>query len=184
MKKLSAVFALFATPVLAADGLTPSLWNTNFVVLISFLLFIGILLYLGVPKMLGKLLDDRAAGIQADLDEAKKLREDAQTLLASYEKKQAEVQAQADRIVETAKEEASAAAVKAKADIAASVERRIAGAEEQIASAQAAAVKDVRDQAIVVAVGAAQDIIATQMTADTGNSLIDDAIEEVSKKLH
>jgi F-type H+-transporting ATPase subunit b len=65
-----------------------------------------------------------------------------------------------------------------------SVARRLVAAEEQIASAEASAVKEVRDQAIVVAVGAARDIIASQMTAADGNSLIDDAITQVGAKLH
>jgi F-type H+-transporting ATPase subunit b len=60
----------------------------------------------------------------------------------------------------------------------------LVAAEEQIASAEASAVKEVRDQAIVVAVGAARDIIASQMTAADGNSLIDDAITQVGAKLH
>lgn len=185
MTRIFAVlFTLAASPAFAAKGPFFHLANTNFVVLIAFILFVGVLLYLGVPKMLGKMLDDRAAGIKAELDEAKSLREEAQALLASYEKKQAEVQVQADRIVETAKTEASAAAEQAKADIAASVARRLAAAEDQIASAEASAVKEVRDQAISVAVGAARDIIAKQMTAASGNSLIDDAIAEVGKKLH
>lgn len=181
---LTPVVGVAASPAFAASGPFFSFGNTDFVVLIAFLCFVGVLLYFGVPKMLGGMLDKRADGIKADLDEAKGLREEAQALLASYQKKQAEVQAQADRIVATAKEEASAAAEQAKADIVASVDRRLAAAEEQIASAEANAVKEVRDQAIAVAVGAAQDIIAKQMTATDGNALIDSAIEEVSAKLH
>jgi F-type H+-transporting ATPase subunit b len=112
------------------------------------------------------------------------LREEAKALLASYEKKQAEVQAQADRIVEAARVEAAAAAEQAKADIKNSVARRMVAAEEQIASAEASAIKDVRDEAIVVAVAAARDIIANQMTAADVNGLIDDAIDQVGTKLH
>jgi len=184
MKRLSILFALMAGPALAADGPFLSLANTDFIVLVAFILFIGVLLYLGVPKMLGGLLDQRAANIRSELDQARQLREEAQELLASYERKQAEVQNQADRIVETAKEEAKAAAEQAKADIATSVERRLAAAQDQIASAEASAVKEVRDQAVNVAIGAAQDIIAKQMTAKSGGSLIDDAIEIVGDKLH
>ena len=70
------------------------------------------------------------------------------------------------------------------ADIKNSVARRMVAAEEQIASAEASAIKDVRDEAIVVAVAAARDIIANQMTAADGNGLIDDAIDQVGTKLH
>tara|TARA_B100000768_G_scaffold118948_1_gene110026 strand:- start:6 stop:530 length:525 start_codon:yes stop_codon:yes gene_type:complete len=173
-----------ASPAFAASGPFISLRNTNFVVMIAFAIFIGIILYLGVPKMLGGLLDKRAAAIKAELDEAKSLREEAKALLASYEKKQTEVQAQAERILEAAKAEAAAAAEQAKADIVASVARRLAAAEDQIASAKASAVKEVRDQAIVVAIGAARDIISKQMTEAESNSLIDASIDDVGSKLH
>ena len=178
------LFTVVASPALAASGPFFSLYNTNFVVTIAFVCFVSVVLYLGVPKMLAKMLDARADSIRADLEEAKSLREEAKALLASYEKKQAAVQAQADRILEAARVEAASAAEQAKADIVTSVARRLVAAEEQIASAEASAVKEVRDQAIVVAVGAARDIIASQMTAADGNSLIDDAITQVGAKLH
>ena len=185
MTRLSVIlFTLMASPALAASGPFFSLYNTNFVVTIAFVCFVSVVLYLGVPKILAKMLDARADGIRAELEEARSLREEAKALLASYEKKQTEVQAQADRILEAARVEAAAAADQAKADIVTSVARRLVAAEEQIASAEAAAVKEVRDQAIVVAVGAARDIIASQMTAADGNSLIDDAIAQVGAKLH
>ena len=78
---------LAATPALAASGPFFSLGNTNFVVLLAFLLFVGILLYAKVPARLTSVLDARAVQIRADLDEAKALREEAQTILASYERK-------------------------------------------------------------------------------------------------
>ena len=185
MVRLTVVLiTLMASPAFAASGPFISLRNTNFVVMIAFAIFIGIILYLGVPKMLGGLLDKRAAAIKAELDEAKSLREEAKALLASYEKKQTEVQAQAARILEAAKAEAAAAAEQAKADIVASVARRLAAAEDQIASAKASAVKEVRDQAIVVAIGAARDIISKQMTEAESNSLIDASIDDVGSKLH
>jgi len=181
---LSVVFGLAAAPAFAASGPFVSLQNTNFVVLLAFLVFVGVLIYFKVPGMVGGLLDKRAAAIRGELDEARALREEAQALLASYERKQKDVQAQADRIVATARDEAAKAAVLAKDEIRASVARRLASAEDQIASAQAAAIRDVRDRAITVAVRAAQDVIAAQMTAAQGNKLIDDAISEVEAKLH
>ena len=177
--------ALPAGPAFAAED-KPffSLANTDFVVLIAFLVFIGILVYFKVPGLIAGLLDKRAETIRADLAEARALREDAQTLLASYERKQKEVQAQADRIVENAREEAKRAAAAAKDEIRASVARRMAAAEEQIASAEAAAIRDVRDRAVSLAIGAAQDLIAGQMSAARGNKLIDEAIAVVEAKLH
>lgn len=185
MRKLATILALTAaSPAFAASGPFFSLKNTDFIVLLAFILFILVLIKFKVPSMLGGMLDKRAEGIQSELDEARALREEAQTLLASYERKQKEVQEQADRIVEHAKAEAANAAELAKEDLKASIARRLAAAGDQIASAEAAAVKEVRDQAITVAVSAANEVIAKQMTAAQGNKLIDEAIAEVDAKLH
>ncbi len=186
---LAALIALAASPALAAskNPFSFAFWhldNTNLIVSIAFIIFIGVLIKYKVPAMLTGLLDKRAAGIKSDLDEAKALREEAQTLLASYERKQREVQTQADRIVANAKDEATRAGELAKEDIKASIVRRLAAAEDQIASAKAAAIRDVRNQAVMVAVAAAQDVIAKQTTAADANKLIDDAIAEVGAKLH
>ena len=178
------LLAVLASPAMAATGPFVSLHNTNFIVLLAFLLFVGVLLYFKVPSKVGEMLDKRAAGIRADLDEARALRDEAQSLLASYERKQKEVQEQADRIVANARDEAERSTQAAKDDIAASISRRLAGAEEQLASARAAAVKDVRDRAITVAVAAAKDVIAKQMDATRANALIEESIDTVKAKLH
>ena len=185
MKKLIALpLILTASPALAASGPFFSLANSNFVVLIAFLLFIGVLAYLKVPALLGNMLDKRAEGIRDELDEARALREEAQAVLASYERKQREVQEQADRIVAQAEAEAKAAAEQARADIKTSVARRLAAAKDQIASAEAAAVKEVRDTAITVATAAAREVMAKQTTAAEQDRMIDDAIAQVGAKLH
>ena len=161
-----------------------SLFNTNFVVWIAFLILIGILLYLKVPAKIGAMLDNRATTIRKELEEARKLREEAQAILATYDRKHKDVQDQADRIVASAKAEAVAAAEKAKADLKATIARRLAGAEDQIASAQAAAVREVRNRAAEIAVSVAGEVMANQMTAQKGNALIDDAIDAAAAKLH
>ncbi|MCV2882343.1 F0F1 ATP synthase subunit B [Actibacterium sp. XHP0104] len=184
MKKLTALFALTASPALAASGPFFSLQNTNFVVLLAFILFIVVLAYFKVPGMLGGMLDKRAEGIRDELEKAKALREEAQTILASYERKQQEVKDQSARIVEHAKEEAQNAAKQAKADLEASIARRLQAAQDQIASAEAGAVRQVRDRAISVAIAAAADVISKKMDAASGNALIDDAIKQVEAKLH
>ena len=186
---LTSAAMLAASPAFAAskNPFSAEFWklsNTDFIVSIAFILFIAVLFYFKVPGMITKMLDDRAAGIQADIDEARSLREEAQTLLASYERKHQEVQAQADKIVAQAKVDAEAAADQAREELKTSIARRLAAAEDQIASAEAGAVKEVRDMAAIVAVQAAKDVIAKQMTADSGNQLIDDAIAQVDAKLH
>lgn len=179
----AAASAGVASPALAAGG-GISLTNTDFVVFLGLVVFIGILIYFKVPGLIMGMLDKRAEGIQSELEEARALREEAQSLLASYERKQREVQEQADRIVAAAKEEAGVAAEQARADLEVSLARRMAAAAEQIATAQSAAVKEVRDQSVTVAIAVARDVIAKQMTAAQGNSLIDGAIAEVDAKLH
>ena len=167
-----------------ASGPFFSLNNTDFVVTIAFIVFIAILLYVKLPGKIAGLLDARAEGIKAELDEARKLREEAQTLLASYERKQKDVADQAGNIVATAKSEAEAAAAKAKEDLKASMARRLQAATDQIASAEAAAVKEVKDRAVTVAVRAAQNVLRDKIGADAASGLIDDAIKEVGNKLH
>ena len=185
MKKLVLPAALLtASPAFAAGEQFFSLSNTDFVVLLAFLLFVAVLVYFKVPTMLGKMLDDRAEGIRKDLDEARALREEAQELLASYERKQRDVQAQADRIVSQAKADAEANKKQALADLDKSIERRIAAAEEQIAAAEGEAVREVRERAIAVAVAAARDVIAGQMSAEQRSKLIDQSIDTVDQKLH
>ncbi len=187
MRKLiisSGVAAVIASPALAATGPFFSLRNTDFIVLLGFLLFLAVLAYFKVPGLLGGMLDKRSQGIRNELDEARALREEAQALLASYERKQGEVAAQADKIVANAKAEAEAASVQAHKDLDATIARRMAAAEERIASAQASAVKDVRDRAAMVAVAAARDVIADVTSAADKDRMIDESINEVGAKLH
>ncbi|MEO1321074.1 MAG: hypothetical protein AAFV30_10975, partial [Pseudomonadota bacterium] len=123
-----------------ATGPFFSLNNTDFVVLLGFLAFAGILLYFKVPALLTGMLDKRAETIRTELDEARALREEAQTVLASFERKQKEVAEQAASIVTAAKTEAETALVQAKADLEVTMARRLAAAKDQIASAEQSAV--------------------------------------------
>ena len=185
MRKIATAAALVAAaPASAASGPFFSLANTNFIVLLGFLVFVGVLVYFMVPGLLMGMLDKRADSIRSELDEARALREEAQTLLAGYERKQREVQTQAQEIVEAAKSEAALSLEAAKADLEASVARRLQAAEEQIASAESSAIRSVRDQAVTVAVAAAGDVLAKQMSEEAAGKLIDDAISTVDAKLH
>jgi F-type H+-transporting ATPase subunit b len=184
MKKLAFAGMMIGSPAFAATGPFFSLSNTNLIVLIAFIVFVGILLYVKLPARIGDLLDKRAEQIRTDLDEARALREEAQTILASYERKQKEVQEQADRIVASAREEAMAAAAQAKEDLKASIARRLAAAEERIASAEAGALREVREKAVSIAVAVAGDVLAKQMTAETAGTAIDKSIAEIEARLH
>jgi len=158
--------------------------NTNIVVAIGFVIFVGILVYFGVPGMLTRALDARAVRIKAELAEARALRDEAQTLLASYERRQKEVKAQAEDIVTAARAEAQNAAEAAKEDIRTSVARRLKTATEQIAAAEQSAIRQIKDQAVTIAVAAAGDVLRERMKAADANRLIDTAISEVGDKLH
>lgn len=185
MTRLSVLLTLLlASPALAASGPFFSLQNTNFVVLVGFLCFVGLLVYLKVPGKLTGMLDARATQIKADLDEARALREEAKSILATYERRHKEVQEQAERIVSLAREEAMAAADQAKAELKRSIARRLAAATDQIASAEAGAIRQVREQAVAIAVAAAGDLLAKQMTAEAASASIDAAIVQVEAKLH
>ncbi|WP_246237269.1 ATP F0F1 synthase subunit B [Halovulum dunhuangense] len=167
-----------------ATGPFFSLDNTDFVVLLGFLIFVGVLLYFGVPKLITSKLDARAEEIRNELDEARTMREDAQSLLAEFEKRKEEVSDQAASIVAAAKSEGESALAAAKADLEATMARRLNAATEQIASAEQAAVREVRDRAVAVAVKAAAEVIAQKMNATQADALIDKAIAEVKGKLH
>ena len=184
MKKLSLALILAAGPALAKEGPFISLNNTEFVVLIAFIIFVGSLVYFGVPGKLTGILDARAVQIKADLEEARNLREEAKTILASYERKQREVQEQSDRIVAGAREEAMAAAKQAKVDLKTAIARRLAAAQDQIASAEASALRQVKERAVSVAVAVAGDVLAQQMTAQAAALSIDAAIGQVEARLH
>ena len=187
MLRLALILTFAGSPALAAGygGYDfTSLFNTDYVVLIGFLLFLALLFYRNVPATLMGMLDSRAAGIQSELDEARSLREEAQKLLASYQRKQREVAEQSERIIAHAREDAKAAAEQAKLDLQTSIDRRLKAAEEQIESAEQKAVKDVRDTAVDVAIAAASKVIADQMTASSAGKMIDASIAEVQTRFH
>jgi F-type H+-transporting ATPase subunit b len=158
--------------------------NTDFVVAVGFVIFIGILLYFRVPTMIMARLDARAEQIRRDLEEARSLREEAQALLAQYERKQKEVKGQAEDIVKAARAEAEKAAEAGKADIRRSVDRRLRTATEQIEAAEAAAIREIRDRAATVAIAAASEVIQARMSEADAASLVDNSISEVETRLH
>ena len=155
------------------------MFNPNdplFWVLIAFLAFVGLLIYYRVPTSVGKMLDDRADVIRKELDEARKLREDAQSLLADYQRKAREADAEAQTIIEQAKREAELLAVDARKALAESLERRSKIAEEKIARAEAQALSEVRATAVETALAAAREILKTRAGGATGDTLISQSI--------
>lgn len=156
----------------------------TFWVFLGFLVFIGILVYLKVPAKLVAALDTRADKIKAELDEARRLREEAQALLADYKRKHGEAAAEAEEIVAQARREASALAAEARTRIDDYVARRTKAVEQRIAQAETQAVAEVRSRAIDVATAAASRILAAKAEGAVGDTLIDRSIDSVRKSLN
>lgn len=135
-------------------------------------------------KMIAESLDKRAERIRAELDEAVRLREEAQTLLAGYQRKQRDAVTEAEEIVEHAKAEAKRLAEQAEKDLEAAMERRTQLAEAKIAQAEAQAISEVRNLAVDVAIRATRRLIAENMDETRAQATVDQAIAELEGKLH
>ncbi len=155
-----------------------------FWVLAAFLIFVGLLVWFGVPGIVGKMLDERAEAIRKELDEARKLREDAQALLTDYQKKSREAESEARGIIDAAKREAETLATEARKTLVETIERRSKLAEEKIARAEAQAISEVRATAVETALAAAENILKSRVPGATGDALIDDAIRGLKGKLN
>lgn len=164
--------------------MTGLLADPTFWVAVGTVLFIGVVVWQRVPQMVGKMLDDRAAAIKAELDEAKRLREEAEVLLKEYRAKTANAAQEAQAIVDAAKASAERMAADARAQLSLQIERRAKMAEEKIAQAEAEAIADVRAAATAVATAAAAEVIAKKTTEVKGDALIDSAIRDLRTKLH
>ncbi len=153
-------------------------------VLVAFLLFVALMIYMKVPGLVARMLDERAAKIAADLAEARKLREEAQALLASYQAKRTEAEKDAASIVAQAKADAAEYAEEARRKLAETLDRRRKQAEQKIAQAEAAAVKEVRAVATDVAIAAATNLVAEAAKGAKGAALIEDSIKAVKSRLN
>ena len=157
----------------------PTLW-----VLVAVLLFLGAMLYLGIHKKIAGALDDRADKIKTELDEARRLREEAQALLASYQRKQKEAEVQAEEIINQARRDAELMAAKSRSDLADRLERRAAMAETKIASAEAQALSEVRARAADIAMDAAHDLLKNGLSAAEKTKLIKAGIKNMGNMLN
>ncbi|MGB7256653.1 MAG: ATP F0F1 synthase subunit B [Pseudolabrys sp.] len=153
-------------------------------VAIAFLVFVGVLGYLGVHKLVVKALDDRSNRIKAELDEAKRLKDDAMALLDEYKRKRSEAEGEAQSIIAGAQAEAERLAVEAKTKVEEFVERRTKMAETKIAQAEAQAMADVRSAAAEAAVAAAEKILSQETKGNLAGTLVAKGIDDVRKKLN
>jgi F-type H+-transporting ATPase subunit b len=153
-------------------------------VAVAFVLFVALGIYLKVPAMIAKMLDERADKIGRELAEAKKLREEAQALLAEYQKKRVEAEKDAANIVAQAKVEAKSYAEETRKKLAETIERRTKQAGQKIAQAEAAAVKEVRMVATDAAVAAASKLVGEAAAGAKGAKFIDESIAAVKSRLN
>ena len=155
----------------------PEVW-----LLVAFALFVGAIAKPAWQRITGG-LDARAARIQADLDEAQRLREEAQTALANYQRKQRDAVKEAAEIVRHAEEEAKRLTEEAEAALKTTLARREAIARDKIAQAEARAIEEVKDEAVEVALAATRSLIEQGMDPARSETLIDEAVKELPSKL-
>jgi len=158
--------------------------DATFWVGIAFLMFVGILFYFKVPGMLTGALDERAKKIFDELDQARQLREEAQALLATYERKQRDALSEAEEIIAHARDEALREAANAAKKLDEAIDRRQQTALDKIAVAETQAEKEVRDAAIDIAIGAATAVIAQQVQGERADALIDAATADLGRHLN
>ncbi len=160
------------------------LQNNEFWVGVGFVLVIALLLWKGVPGMVGKMLDDRAAVIAAELAEARRLHEEARDLLAEYRKRAAGAEAEASGIVTEARAEAERFAAESRANLKAQIERRAQAAQDKIAQAEAAAMNEIRNLAANAATSAAEKLIVAKLDEKRAAALIASSIKDLGGKLN
>ena len=154
----------------------------EFWVLVAVVIFI-VAVWKPMSRAILGMLDERAARIRAELDEARRLREEAEQLLADFQRKQREAAADAAAIVAHARDEAERVAAQSAQELEASLKRRQLLAEERIAQAEAKALEEIRAVAVDVAIGAAHDVVVAQIDEERGAALLDAAIAALPQRL-
>lgn len=157
------------------------MFDASFWVAAAFVVFIGLLLKVGYKRVV-TLLDARADSISAEIEEAKQLREEAQQLLASYQRKHRDAVKEAEEIIEQAKIEAQRMSSQATASLQSELLQRSQIAKEKIARAEAQVIDEVKEVAVALASRASIQLIQEQLSKEQGQNIIDAAIKELGKK--
>jgi F-type H+-transporting ATPase subunit b len=158
--------------------------DAEFWVAVAFVGFLGVLIYFGVHEALLKLIDQRRDRIKAELDDALRLKQEAQALLAQYQRKQREAEREATDILAGANAEAERMLAEAKGKMEEFVARRTQMAETKIAQAEAQALADVRAAAAEAAVSAAEKVLTQVVKGEVADNLIVKGIDELKTKLN
>lgn len=149
---------------------------------LAFALFFGVLIWLKVPQAIFSALDARSQAIAKELHEARRMREEAEKLLADYQAKRAQAEAEAKAIVDTAKEQAAAVAEETRQSMQAAMARREKQVDDRIANAETKAVDDVRAAAAEAAIAAAERMIRERMNDATQAALVQEGVGEMARK--
>lgn len=158
--------------------------DIEFWVAVAFVILVGATLYYKVPARVGAILDERADLIRQELEDARKLREEAQKLLASHEAKRKQAERDVQEILDVAKQEAEALAAEMRRDFEAMIERRRAAAEDAIKRAEIEAVQDIRTHAAELSVATAEEVLRKHIKGAKATKLIDDSVKTISERLH
>ena len=153
-------------------------------VAIAFVILMGVFAYFGVHRTVLKALDNRSARIKAELDDARRLKDEAATVLAESKNRRASAEREAEEIITSAKAEAERIAAEAKTKMEDFVARRTKTAESKIALAEAQALADVRAAAADAAVQAASTILSKSVKGEVADDLLAKGIAEVRQKLN
>ncbi|SFI55863.1 F-type H+-transporting ATPase subunit b [Phyllobacterium sp. CL33Tsu] len=158
--------------------------DATFYALVGLVIFLALIVYLKVPGVVGKSLDSRADRIRDELEEARRLREEAQSLLAEFQRKRKDAEKEAGEIVAIAQREAHGLLEEAKKKSEEYIARRHKLAEQKIAQAQVEAVNEVRATAVDVAVAAASRVLADKVDTKTSADLFKSSLSEVKSRLN
>lgn len=153
-------------------------------VAIAFIILMGLFAYLGIHRTVLKALDNRSARIKAELDDARRLKDEAAKVLAEYKSRRAGAEREAEEIITAAKAEAQRIASEAKVKMEDFVARRTKTAENKIALAETQAVADVRAAAAEAAVAAASTVLSQSVKGEVADDLLTKGIAEVRQKLN
>jgi len=159
-------------------------FDATFWATVALFLFFALIIYMKVPGMMAKALDDRSDKIRNDLEEARRLREEAQQLLAEYQRKRKEAEQEAEGIISSAKREAEALAKEAERKTEDYITRRTALAEQKIAQAEGQALAEVKETAVDLAVEAAQSVIAKKMSGTVSADMFKSSLDELKSRLN
>ena len=160
----------------------PEWVDATLIAFVAFTLFFVLVIYLKAPAMMINALDARSQAIAKELHEARRLREEAERLLADYQTKQAAAEVEAKTIVEHAKEQAAALAAETRANMKAAMARREQQALDRIKQAEEKAQAEVRAAAAEAALAAAEAMIRKRMNAETQARLVSEGAKELARK--